>query len=117
MAVAFPGPQSFRERVGTLRHLPTFLRLVWDSSPALTLSSFTLRVVRAVLPVLVLYVGKLIVDQVVAEARVSHGGWSLTQWVESGRLVRVGGLVALELSLAMMADFSSRFSSLVDSLL
>jgi ATP-binding cassette, subfamily B, bacterial len=57
------------------------------------------------------------VDQVVAEARLSHSGWSPVQWIESGRLIKVGGLVVLELGLAVMADFSSRCSSLVDSLL
>ena len=35
----------------------------------------------------------------------------------SGRLVKVGGLVALEFGLAVIADFSGRLSSLVDSLL
>lgn len=117
MPAALRAPQSFRERIGTLRHLPTFIALVWKSSPALTLASLALRLTRAVLPVLMLYVGKLIVDQVVAEARLPHSGWSAAQWIESGRLVKVGGLVALEFGLAVMADFSGRFSSLIDSLL
>ena len=110
-------PQSFRERIGTLRHLPTFVRLVWEASPPLTLASLTLRLIRAVLPVLVLYVGKLIVDAVVAEARMPHAGWSLAEWIESGRLVKIGGLLALEFGLAVIADFSIRLSSLVDGLL
>jgi ATP-binding cassette subfamily B protein len=100
-----------------LRHLPPFVRLVWDSSPALTLASFALRLLRAVVPVLLLYVGKLIVDAVVAEARLPHAGWMPADWIESGRLVKVGGLVALEFGLAVMTDFSGRLSSLVDSLL
>ena len=115
--IALRAPQSFRERLGTSRHLPPFVRLVWDSSPALTLASFALRLLRAVVPVLLLYVGKLIVDAVVAEARLPHAGWMPADWIESGRLVKVGGLVALEFGLAIMADFSGRFSSLVDSLL
>jgi ATP-binding cassette subfamily B protein len=117
MFIASRTPQSFRERIGTLRHLPPFIRLVWDSSPALTLASLSLRLLRAVLPVLLLYVGKLIVDAVVAEARLPHAGWTPAEWIASGRLVKVGGLVALEFGLAVMADFSGRFSSLVDSLL
>jgi hypothetical protein len=93
MVVPLLPPQSFRERVGAFRHLPTFFRLVWNSSPKLTLASFGLRLVRAVVPVLALYVGKLIIDTVVAEARLPHPGWSLSDWIESGRLNRVGGLV------------------------
>src|SRR5216684_886517 len=117
MVAALRTPQSFRERVGAWRHLPTFVRLVWDASPTLTLASFALRLARSVVPVLVLYVGKLIFDAVVTEARLPHPGWSLAEWMESGRLVRVGWLVTLELGLAVMADFSGRLSSLFDSLL
>jgi len=117
MVPVAPTTQTFRERVGALRHLPPFVGLVWESSPVLTLASFTLRIFRAVLPVLVLYVGKLIVDEVVAQARLPHAGWSLSEWIDSGRLARVGGLLALELGLAVMADFAARLSSLADSLL
>jgi len=45
-----------------LRHDLPFVRLVWDSGPALTTASFTLRLLRAVVPMLALYVGKLIVE-------------------------------------------------------
>ncbi|KZE28984.1 ABC transporter ATP-binding protein [Chelatococcus daeguensis] len=117
MATVLRTPQSFRERVGALRHLPAFIRLVWAASPALTSASIALRLARAVVPVLMLYVGKLIIDAVVAEARVPHPDWSLSDWIESGRLAHVGTLVALELCLAIVADVSGRLSSLVDSLL
>ena len=49
--------KSLRERVGALRNLPPFLRQVWETSPALTLASLSLRLVRALLPVVTLYVG------------------------------------------------------------
>ncbi|APF39228.1 ABC transporter ATP-binding protein (plasmid) [Chelatococcus daeguensis] len=117
MATVLRTPQSFRERVGALRHLPAFIRLVWAASPALTSASIALRLARAVVPVLMLYVGKLIIDAVVAEARVPHPDWSLSDWIESGRLAHVGTLVALEFCLAIVADVSGRLSSLVDSLL
>ena len=57
--------QTFRERLGALRNLPPFLKLVWQTSPALTLGLAALRIVRALLPVVTLYVGKLIIDEVV----------------------------------------------------
>jgi hypothetical protein len=57
--------RSWRERLGALRNLPPILKLVWRTSPVLTLSQSLLRVVRAVLPVATLYVGKLIIDEVV----------------------------------------------------
>src|SRR5260370_25077838 len=111
MAAALRTPQSFRDRVGGWRLMPTFVRLVGDASPTLPLASFALRLARSVVPVLVLYVSKLIFDAVVTEARLPHSGWSPAEWIESGRLVRVGWLVMLELGLAVMADFSDRLTS------
>jgi hypothetical protein len=40
--------------------------LVWRTSPSLTLAQIVLRLVRALLPVATLYVGKLIIDEVVS---------------------------------------------------
>ena len=45
-----PQAQRWRERLGALRNLPPFLKLVWQTSPALTLGSGVLRFVRALLP-------------------------------------------------------------------
>ena len=38
-----PQAQRWRERLGALRNLPPFLKLVWQTSPALTLGSGVLR--------------------------------------------------------------------------
>ena len=56
---------SFRERLDALRNLPPFLRQVWQTSPWLSMASLGLRLVRALLPVAMLYVGKLIIDEAV----------------------------------------------------
>lgn len=70
-----PPPQrSFRERWGALRNLPPFLKLVWHTSPGLTVADVASRLARAFLPVATLYVGKLIIAEVVrlAQAGVAH---------------------------------------------
>lgn len=108
---------SWRERFGALSHLPSLFRLVWQSSRALTGASLGLRLIRAALPVAVLYVGKLIIDDVVVQARLPSPGSSLGEWIEAGRLSRLGGLIAIELALAIASDLLGRASSLVDSLL
>ena len=59
------GKKSMKERVGALRNLRPFLAMVWRTSPRLTAASLLLRLVRALLPVATLYVGKLIIDEVV----------------------------------------------------
>ena len=61
-------PTSIRERVGALRNLPPFLKLVWQTSPAVSVAVIVLRLVRALLPVATLYVGALIIDAVASSS-------------------------------------------------
>ena len=61
---------SLRDRVSALRNIPPFLRQIWSTSKALTLVSLGLRLVRALLPIATLYVGKLIIDEAVRPAPV-----------------------------------------------
>ena len=112
-----PGPRSLRERFGALRNLPPFLRLVWQTSSRLTAADVGLRLVRALLPVATLYVGKLIIDEVVRLAGVEGGPDSLSAWLASGMLDRLGWLLALELGLSVVSDLLGRIVSLCDSLL
>src|SRR5512140_3342393 len=76
-------PTSIRERVGALRNLPPFLKLVWQTSPAIGVALIVLRLVRALLPVATLYVGALIIDAVVKIAQQPPGGSSLQEWLAS----------------------------------
>ncbi|MGE5731075.1 MAG: ABC transporter ATP-binding protein [Gemmatimonas sp.] len=100
-----------------MRNLPPFLKLVWRTSPALTLSQSLLRVVRALLPVATLYVGKLIIDEVVLLVQAPHPVEGLQQWIASGLLDRIGWLLVLEFGLAVLSDVLGRAVSLLDSLL
>jgi ATP-binding cassette, subfamily B, bacterial len=109
--------QSWRARLGALRNLPPFLKLVWRTSPALTLGQSLLRIVRALLPVATLYVGKLIIDEVVLLARSPLAAEDLRQWIASGMLDRIGWLLALEFGLAVLSDVLGRAVSLLDVLL
>src|SRR5687768_1126728 len=82
-----PPPQrSFRERFSALRNLGPFLKLVWHTSPALTTGDVALRLVRSLLPVATLYVGKLIIDEVVRLAGTPGPPSSLAAWLQSGHL-------------------------------
>jgi ATP-binding cassette subfamily B protein len=112
-----PQPLPLRERFGALRNVPPFLRLVWQTSPALMLSSLVLRLIRALLPVATLFVGKLIIDEVVHLAQLPSPPGSLNDWLDGRLLGRLGGLLALELLLAVASDVLGRVVSLLDSLL
>ena len=112
-----PPSQTWRERVGALRNLPPFLALVWRTSPALTTATLALRLVRALMPVIVLFIGKLIIDEVVALSRLPGAPDGIRAWIDSGMLTRLGVLVALEFGLAVTADIIGRVVSLLDGLL
>ena len=114
---ASPEPRSLRERVGALRNLPPFIKLVWQTSPLLTVGECVLRLARALLPVATLYVGKLIIDEVIVLARTPGPGSTIAQWYAAGLLDRIGGLLLLEFGLAISSDILGRTVSLLDSLL
>src|ERR1700719_4586989 len=114
---ASPQQRSLRERLGALRNLPPFVRLVWQTSPLLAVGECVLRLARALLPVATLYVGKLIIDEVIVLARTSATAGTLAQWYEAGLLDRIGALLLLEFALAVSSDILGRTVSLLDSLL
>ena len=109
--------RSFKERVGALRNLRPFMAMVWRTSPHLTAASLALRLIRALVPVATLYIGKLIIDDVVLLVQAPDKPVTLQQWLDSGRLNWLGVLLLGEFALAVLADVLGRVVSLVDSLL
>lgn len=116
-----PKGPSFSARWAALKNIPPFLVLVWRASPALTLAMIVLRLARALMPVAMLWVGKLIIDQVVALSGMggatSGGPDSLSGWWNSGLADTLIWLVALELALAVAQDVLGRLVSYADALL
>ncbi|WP_426263901.1 ABC transporter ATP-binding protein [Sphingomonas sp. PWP1-2] len=112
-----PRPTSWRERLGALRNLPPFLAMVWDSSWQLTATTVAVRLVRALLPVATLFVGKLIIDEVVHLSHLAVRPDSLAGWLGSGLLGRLEVLLLVEFALAVASDLLGRAVSLVDGLL
>ena len=99
-------PQSWSERLRALKNVPPLLGMVWRTSPGLCVATLALRAISALFPLATLWVSKLIIDLVVRAIRgdPSHSG-------------EVWKLLILELLLAVAADTTGRFISLVDSLL
>ena len=108
---------SLRERFDALRNLPPFLRQIWDTSRGLTLAALGLRLVRALLPVLMLYVGKLIIDEVVRLVGAGLGFDALLPAWRGGALDPLATLLAVEFALAIASDLLGRMVSYADSTL
>ncbi len=108
---------SFRERVNALRNLPPFLREIWRTSRPLTIASLGLRVIRALLPVVMLYIGKLIIDEAIrlVGSGAIDGGFG-EAWA-AGLLQPLALLIAAEFALAIVSDLLGRLVSYCDSVL
>ena len=112
-----PPRPSLRARLGALRNVPPFLLLVWRTSPALTAATLALRLVRALLPVAVLFLGKLIIDEVLHLSQRPDHPADAAGWIASGLLLPLAGLLGAELGVAVRTDVLGRVVSLVDALL
>jgi len=112
-----PPPQTFRERLGALRNIPPYLKLVWETSPGIAIAQVTLRMVRALIPVAALYVGSLIIDEVVRLTGLPSPGSTPRAWMDSGLIDRVILLLAIEFGLGIASELLGRGISLLDSLL
>src|SRR5262245_39035844 len=100
------GSPSWRERIAALRYVPSLIKLVWQTHRGLTLSMIVLRLLLAFVPVATLWIGKLIIDAVVASMRNPSDGFK-----------RLWQLVALEAAIVLAAEATSRASRLIESLL
>src|SRR5262245_52429257 len=108
---------SLRERFGALRTLRPFVAMVWSTSPSLAAASLVLRLIRALVPIVALYVGKLIIDDVVQLVQLPDRPATLGAWLATGLLDRLGALLLAEFGLAVLSDVLGRVVSLVDELL
>jgi len=112
-----PQRPSLRERVGALRNIPPFLREIWATSKPLTITSLGLRLVRALMPIATLYIGKLIIDEAVRLVAQGANAGDLAEAWRSGALDHLGLLLASEFALAIASDLLGRMVSYADGLL
>ncbi|MDX1478431.1 MAG: ABC transporter ATP-binding protein [Saprospiraceae bacterium] len=97
---------SFKESWQSLRLLIPFFKMIWDTSRSLTVWNVVLRVIKAAVPLAMLYVGKLIIDEVILQVGLDVKDFS-TLWL----------WVGVEFGLALLSDFLNRLISLTDALL
>ncbi|MFV0385488.1 ABC transporter ATP-binding protein [Paracoccus sp. (in: a-proteobacteria)] len=112
-----PDPKTYAARWAALKNVPPFLALIWRASPGLTLALILLRLLRAVTPVSMLLVGKLIIDEVVRLSALPAPPGTLGAWWQSGLAGHLILLLAAELGLALASDLLGRLITYADSLL
>lgn len=98
--------KGFVESLNALKLLPPFFKMIWQTSPGFTLSNILLRLVKAAIPLGQLYVGKLIIDEVIR--CIGNKDLLYDQlWLYIG----------LEFGLAIISEILNRLINLTDSLL
>ncbi|HYK44540.1 MAG TPA: ABC transporter ATP-binding protein [Parafilimonas sp.] len=97
---------TLKEKFDALGNLPRFFKLVWQTNHWYTIVNASLRLIRSAIPVSILYIGKLIIDEVLALSKGTITDHTFL-WE----------LVAAEFALAILSDGLSRATTLVDSLL
>jgi len=112
-----PPQMTLRARFAALRNIVPFMRLVWQASALLTLTSVVLRLIRAILPLGALWVGKLIIDDVVRLSTLTPHPATALDWWHSGHLQLLALCVAAEFALAILSDLLGRVLGLVETLL
>ncbi|MBK7608013.1 MAG: ABC transporter ATP-binding protein [Saprospiraceae bacterium] len=98
--------KGFVESLKSLKLLIPFFKMIWRTSPALTLTNIILRLVKSAVPLAQLYIGKLIIDEIVHLIN-NKGGDPHNLWVWIG----------LEFGVTMVSELISRVMNLTESLL
>jgi ATP-binding cassette, subfamily B, bacterial len=98
--------EAWKRRLSAMRNIPPVMKMVWDSAPVLMGFGTGLRVVSALLPLAMLSVSKLIIDDIVV-ATTHRGTMHYNIWV----------LLGIEFGLVCAGNVMGRIVSHCDALL
>src|SRR6476620_3014149 len=99
---------SWQERLSALRNTPPVLKIVWRSGPGVVIFGLVARLFASLLPLVLLWLPKLIVDAITVIEPVSPRLWWLVA-AEFGFAV-LGGIIgrAIDYSDSLLADKYTR---------
>ena len=108
------GPKSLQDQkkfnikgsFSALVFIPRFFKEIWKTNKSLFLASSFCRLIGALLPVVILWIGKIIIDEIVLQAQAVNP-----------ELSRLWLYVGIEFGLIVLSDLVSRAISLTDGLL
>lgn len=99
-------PQSFRTQLTSLSNLPRFFKLIWQTHPQMALANLLLRLVKSLIPLGMLVVGKEIIDEVILQAALEDKQLGTLWW-----------WIGMELALVIASEILNSSIILLDSLL
>lgn len=96
---------SYKQQFSAIGNLPRFFKMIWQASPKMAIANVLLRLLKSAFPLMMLYIGKEIIDEVVHLID------------QPGDMQRLWLFVGLEFSLAILSELMNRAITLLDSLL
>lgn len=96
---------SYKQQFSAIGNLPRFFKMIWEASPKMAIANVLLRLLKSAFPLMMLYIGKEIIDEVVHLLD------------QPGDMQRLWVFVGLEFSLAILSELMNRAITLLDSLL
>jgi ATP-binding cassette subfamily B protein len=97
---------GWRERLSALRNVPPVLRIVWESGPVVVSWGLILRLTTSLIPLVALWITKLIIDGIVLAVSSRQPVPASLWW-----------LVAAEFGIAILGSVLSRIIDYLDALL
>jgi len=97
---------NIKSSFNALIYIPRFFKEIWKVNKSLFLLSAFCRLIGALLPVVILWIGKLIIDEIILQISLDNPEY-YTLWT----------YVAVEFGLIILSDLISRAISLTDGLL
>ena len=97
---------SIKDSFKAMRTIPRFFREIWNSSPKLSFINGLSRLFNAFTPVVILWIGKLIIDEIILQISLEIPDYT-TLWT----------YVIIEFSVVILSDLLARLTNLTDGLL
>ena len=97
---------SLRKSFSALVYIPRFFKEIWNTNKKLFLISAFCRLIGAILPVIILWIGKIIIDEIILQSKA-----------DVSDLTQLWTYVAIEFGLIILSDLVSRAIQLTDGLL
>ena len=97
---------SVKDSFKALKTIPRFFREIFKSSPKLFLLNIFSRLINAFTPVVILWVGKMIIDEIILQVSL-----------EDKDFTQLWNLVLIEFAVVVLSDLLGRLINLTDGLL
>ncbi len=102
--------KQFRDQLNSLKYVPALFKLIWQTNKRYMLVNIILRVLRSAVPLMLLYIGKQIIDTVVTALKSNEP----THILENTTLWHY---ILIELGIVFVSEILGRSIALSESLL